>query len=168
MNIEVATERLLQDSATNNTAAAIAYLERHCGLSVRQEIREWIDPEYGFDFEVTGHSLERSEGFSMDAARSAIAALNVATPERLVNVWLADLAAVTASAKGTGDDMTAKLAAYRRRLVNYPPDVVKDVLSEAGDKHKFFPTWQELKEDLDELCDMRRILAKGVGIEYQG
>lgn len=85
-----------------------------------------------------------------------IDALNVPTAERLANAWLADLAAVCAPARGHGEDMAAKLSAYRRRLVEYPPDIVRDVLQEAGDKCRFFPAWSELKEDLDLACEMRR------------
>lgn len=49
----------------------------------------------------------------------------------------------------TLDDLTAQLALYARKLQHYPADVVRHTLRTWPDGNKFWPTWAELKPDLD-------------------
>lgn len=161
-NLEATTERLLAGAAVANERAAEASLLRDCGLSVTHDKR-MIFTDHGADFlpgrvKVTPHGP--SQNWSL--ALTIVDLLNVPTAERLVNAWLTELAALTAPTRTALDDAEMKFAAYRRRLHEYPPDVVRDVLDDAGRKYKFFPSWAELQEDLDRAAGYRRRLRVAV------
>jgi len=80
-----------------------------------------------------------------------------ATREK-IEQWVAELSVITAPRKSDGITMELTLAAYSKRLAEYPADMVREVLIIRT--WKFFPTWAELKEVLDTmLADRRAILA---------
>jgi len=75
-----------------------------------------------------------------------------------IEQWVAELSVITAPRKSDGMTMELMLAAYSRRLAEYPADMVREVLILRT--WKFFPTWAELKEALDVmLADRRAMLA---------
>jgi len=64
-----------------------------------------------------------------------------------IGMWLTELAHITAKRNEDADSATLTMAAYIKRLVAYPGDVVRQTLQEWSGK--WFPTWGELKEILD-------------------
>lgn len=75
-------------------------------------------------------------------------------PPEAIEQWLAELSAI--SAKRADDEFTEelRLVAYTRRLSCYPADLVKHVLLDVT--WKFFPTWHELAQNLDDLSESRQ------------
>lgn len=76
--------------------------------------------------------------------------------DHMIEGWLAELSVITA--KRTDDDFTEglRLSAYTSRLKHYPADIVAHGLL----RHtwKFFPTWADLKDVLDDLHRPRRAI----------
>ncbi|OJH45173.1 hypothetical protein [Paracoccus sp. SM22M-07] len=70
-----------------------------------------------------------------------------------IDAWLAELGFIAPSRKGSDLDADLQLAAYRRRLQDYPADVVREALLVRA--WRFFPSWAELKEVCDELVQHR-------------
>lgn len=64
-----------------------------------------------------------------------------------IGIWLTELTHITAKRSEDVDSATLTLAAYIKRLVGYPGDIVRQTLQEWSGK--WFPTWGELKEILD-------------------
>ena len=95
--------------------------------------------------EVTEELADRLEGF-----------LAPAEP-RQIEQWLAELSVI--SAKRVDDDFSEelRLTAYTRRLLDYPADMVRHVL--LVERWRFFPTWQELGDKLDQMkADRERVI----------
>ena len=89
------------------------------------------------------------------AAAEAVTMSLTPAPSSALEAWLAELEAVTASRKGDTIDAGLKLVAYVRRLSEYPADVVRHVLLEKS--RKWWPTWDELRTDLERLTAPRRL-----------
>lgn len=74
----------------------------------------------------------------------------------MIEGWIAELSVITA--KRTDDDFTEslRLTAYTNRLQHYPADIVAEALL----RHtwKFFPSWAELKDVLEDLHRPRRAI----------
>lgn len=62
---------------------------------------------------------------------------------------LAELRVLTAHRARDGSDVELLAAAYTHRLAEYPPDVVEDACNRWADANQFWPTWSELKDNLD-------------------
>ena len=69
-----------------------------------------------------------------------------ATPPH-IGVWLTELHHITAKRSEDVDSAMLTMAAYIKRLVAYPGDIVRQTLQDWSGK--WFPTWGELKEILD-------------------
>lgn len=77
-----------------------------------------------------------------------------ATPDQILE-WLAELAAITVPRKQGEEDASFSVAAYGKRLTQYPADVVRQALEEMGDTQTFFPAWAEMKKKIEGLLGDR-------------
>lgn len=64
-----------------------------------------------------------------------------------IGIWLTELHHITAKRSEDVDSAMLTMAAYIKRLVAYPGDIVRQTLQDWSGK--WFPTWGELKEILD-------------------
>ena len=71
---------------------------------------------------------------------------------------LTELKAMTRPTPGTTDDVEAQLTAYLKRLMQYPADVVRKVLTTQADQSPWWPAWSELKERLEVHTYRRRMM----------
>lgn len=102
---------------------------------------EWHWVAKGVTSEQALAAAERVEGSLTRATQAQIAG------------WIAELSVI--SARRADDQMTddLRLAAYSRRLADYPADIARYALLEH--RWKFFPTWAELAEVCDKQRDQR-------------
>jgi hypothetical protein len=75
---------------------------------------------------------------------------------------LTELAAKTAAPKTDDAPADIKFDVFLRELLEYPPDVVRDVLKEAGREFVFFPSWRELYIRLEMATAWRRCAHEAV------
>lgn len=54
------------------------------------------------------------------------------------------------------EDLMLQLEAYRRKLAMYPVKDVLVMLERWPDDHEFWPTWQELKAEMDSRMEYRQ------------
>jgi hypothetical protein len=167
MTTEITTHRAAQWLASRKPSEVqreLALLVRSHGVSysARREITfstlgpngERIPPReprfLGYDVSgaVTPELAERIDGFMQPA------------PINAIEQWLAELSVITA--KRIDDDVSEelRLTAYARRLADYPADMVRHVLLDM--RWKFFPTWAELGDKLDEMKEMRARLIQSI------
>ncbi|MGE0830820.1 MAG: hypothetical protein AB7O04_15910 [Hyphomonadaceae bacterium] len=85
------------------------------------------------------------------------AALRPARPADVLDT-LAELALLVEKRENDDDISEARMAAYLQRLQAYPGDIVLFVLKAWPDRSKFWPTWAELREALDERFAKRRVM----------
>src|SRR3546814_14655996 len=97
-----------------------------------------------------------SDVCSSDLAKAITEALTVNAEQRLVVACLTELSAKTAQPKTDEGSADIKFDVYLRELQEYPPDVVRDVLSECGRECTFFPTWKEIYTRLEVATAWRR------------
>lgn len=89
------------------------------------------------------------------ALRAVLASLAPASPDQ-IEEWLAVLSVKTAPRVESASRADLTLSVYTSQLRQYPADVVRHVL--AGWSGKWWPTWGELSERLDELTDQRLMI----------
>jgi hypothetical protein len=137
----------------------VARLERHLGISLPPVFVSSVVAETDADFEVTGYRLENYDGSDAEEALAMLKRLNAAGGERLAAEKLLELKVLCAGAKATSDNSVEfELEVLRRRLRNYPADVIREACDEWGDREKWFPDWASLKAVCEEKVLRRRSL----------
>jgi len=134
----------------------ISSLGVHCSVEM-----ETVFPtnEHG---ETTFRQRPTALKVTTDSSADIAAALRVANECLLpasieqVEAWLAELAIKTVRRKSSEIGSEMALTVYTSHLRQYPADVVRYVL--AGWAGKWWPTWGELAERLDELTDTRLMI----------
>jgi hypothetical protein len=97
---------------------------------------------------VTGAEVMLASSANVQAAREVLAESMAPAPARKIEHWIGEVSAITARRGETAEEAEIALSAYTARLRKYPGDIVRDtLLAWSG---KWFPSWGELKEILDE------------------
>ena len=119
-----------------------------------------LEAETNADFEVTGYTLRDDyDGSDAEEALALLKRLNEPGGERLAAEKLLELKVLCAGPKATSDNSVEfELEVMRRRLRNYPADVIRESCDEWGDREKWFPDWASLKAICDEKVLRRRSL----------
>lgn len=131
-------------------------------LNVKLSVGKRLKPKYDDRCVFLGNDLEAvptiASGEPADLARFAEAVADKLTPAPLADIehWIAELSMIAPIAPSRAVDrasITLMLEAYSRRLENYPADMVHYALLVKA--WRFFPSWFELKQDLDEMRQAR-------------
>ena len=72
---------------------------------------------------------------------------------------LAQLMALTA---GKAKDIDLTLESYVQKLRQYPKDAVIESLNKLSDEYKWFPSWSEIKDDVEFRCRHRIELLRAI------
>lgn len=101
---------------------------------------------------------------ALAAAERAQGSMTPATQNQIVG-WIAELSVI--SARRVDDQMSddLRLAAYSKRLSEYPADIARHAL--LGQRWKFFPTWAELADVCDKLRDQRQSMIDAIKREAE-
>lgn len=137
----------------------LASLPRSVASALRQLKRTWSDPEYGYDFEITGYELTGP----VPAGDLAIACEMVAhclsrVPEATLKAELARLRVSTKSRAEVDDDLAMGFQVYAEECAKYPADVVRDALRSLGRMEKFYPALSEVRDQLQRRGRARKAL----------
>ncbi len=148
----------------------LASLPPSVAHSLTPEMREWRDPESGYDFEITGYSWREPlpPDAELDAARDLVTAGMVRTPTKIVMAELLRLAAVTKSRAESEEDQAFRFAAFRDELAEFPEDVVRTALRKIGRRETFFPSLAELRDQCQREFRHRKLLASAMGVTQHG
>lgn len=138
----------------------VARLERHLGILLPPAFASCLEAETNADFEVTGYTLRDDyDGSDAEEALDLLKRLNAPGGERLAAEKLLELKVLCAGAKATSNESVEfELEVMRRRLRNYPADVIREACDEWGDREKWFPDWASLKAICDDKALRRRSL----------
>lgn len=114
---------------------------------------EWRWVATGDTAEKSLAMLERAQGSMTPAMQTQIAG------------WIAELSVI--SARRIDDHMSdeLRLAAYSKRLAEYPADIARHAVLER--RWKFFPTWAELAEVCDDLRHQRQSMIDAIKREAE-
>ena len=142
-----------------NTGAVLSRMLQ-CGVecSVKTETVFPTSADGDMTFRERPTSLTLSIGSSADvqgALRVVLASLAPASTDQ-IEEWLAVLSVKTAPRVESASRADLTLSVYTSQLRQYPADVVRHVL--AGWSGKWWPTWGEMSERLDELTDQRLMI----------
>lgn len=129
--------------------------------------RSFIDHEYGYDFEfetyeVRGMACTRDE---LSFSQSLVEVGLKPSDRRVVVSELARLRVVT-KAKAENDTNLEMLAqVYTEEMECYPPDIVRGACRAWGRREKWWPSWAELKHELDRAMKRRKALAYALSVD---
>lgn len=115
---------------------------------------------YEWHWSAKGKNSEQA----LAAADRAEGSMTPATKNQIIG-WIAELSVI--SARRADDQMAddLRLAAYSRRLADYPADIARHALLEH--RWKFFPTWAELGDVCDKMRDQRRVMISAIRREAE-
>jgi len=122
------------------------------------EVEEQISPEYDFKGYLITNDIPVSV---LSDAHQALKSSLMPAEEDLVAKALLKLRALTAH-KADGKDLDIILEAYLEKLREYPKDAVLESLNRYPDHAKWFPSWAELRDDVEFRCVRRLELLKAI------
>lgn len=135
LNTDAVQSRLRQLGVSTSARTELSFPTSSTGVMT------WRD-------KVVGMETVLSSSADLPAALAVAEEALYPAPVEKVEHWLGELSAITARRTETAIEAEISLSAYTGRLRGYPGDIVRDTL--LGWSGKWFPTWGELKEIMDE------------------
>ena len=131
---------------------AIASLAPHASL------REISNKDYEF---------QRYEFISgdLDAARASIDVSMVPASKQQIYAALLTLKVLTSGKAQDDDTVATQVKLYTEHLLEYPADAALGGIKVAADIMTWFPSWHELKEEVEWLCRYRIAAKKAILLE---
>jgi hypothetical protein len=138
-------------AATHREAqkALMASIRQHVSCTPVYPTPEMVIARY----EVTGN---------LEAATEILTAAMAPMEGREMLKRLVKLQTLTAARDGEVEDMKLKITAYMEKLFKYPADIVGRVLDEYPDENTFFPSWHELKKEIEFWNRDRRMMLEAL------
>ena len=159
--IAVQPERLLARSPQDNLAAAVSSLQDF-GISVSHEVTGSKFPKNGGWEPVMSLMVRQVGEIDMAGAKAVIDGLAAPAPRSSIIEWLTICAVKTVSSRDDDTASDLKLKMFASKLQEYPGDVVKNALDAWPDTHKWFPTWSELRTEIERMADIRPAIVERV------
>jgi hypothetical protein len=131
--------------------------------SLPPQIRSSLKPVYDEREELVRYQLTTSAtALEINQARTILErSLMPLNGEECLNL-LKELKVLTRPTPGTTDDLELQLVAYLKRLMDYPGDVVRHVLTTHPKFSPWWPAWQDLHERLELHTYRRRKMLEGL------
>jgi hypothetical protein len=134
-----------------------------------KEIRDDISTvEWGYETRFAGYTIRA--GAEPDDLRAALVTVEASLRPCSGQVVQSELVRVKLKTAGRGlseQELAMQLVIYAEDLIAYPEDAVVGVLRDWADNNKWWPTWFELKELLDERCERRAALKKALKVTLE-
>lgn len=152
---------LVEAGVAANTKNLLSRLSS-CGVhaSVKSVTRFPTDQTTGsmtWRDEVVGAKLSLSENSRIGEAKAAMREAVAPAPAKQIERWVTMLALDTNHQNRSGDEFALIAELWTRRLREYPGDVVFETLTKW--RQKWFPSWTELADVLEEKTKARRFIA---------
>lgn len=117
---------------------------------------------HGWDGEVIGYQVHmKTETHRLAAIKEMRQSLMPMMEHECFGL-LGELKLLTKCRAEQTEDLDAQLALYARKILEYPADVVRHVLSTQADMETFWPSWAELKDRLEMHTRRRRRLLEAI------
>ncbi|MGI9484983.1 MAG: hypothetical protein ACR2RF_03690 [Geminicoccaceae bacterium] len=123
--------------------------------------RDYVDPTYGWDGYVTGYNLPMVIEASEGELREALVQVDQATqplPDERIVLEINKLKVRCKMRAEQQEDMQMLIACLLDDLSEYPADVVVDVLKAWPRRSPWWPSWNELYEQLERKSAPRRAI----------
>lgn len=143
----------MQASAPDQTKQIVAAL-------MPPGVRSSLKPVFSPAGEITNYALSGSHGAREIQEATAILDQSLTPISGLEALdLLSELKSLTRPQAGqTTTDMADQMTAYLKRLVKYPADVARHVLTTQPDQSVWWPAWQEIQERLEIHTYRRRMM----------
>jgi hypothetical protein len=83
-------------------------------------------------------------------------------PPRECIELLTELKATTVQRAEQAHDIRGQMAIYAKKLSAYPADIVRKVLTTQAERSRWWPTWFELLERINDIGQDRALLKKAM------
>ena len=135
-------------------------LEQQAIASLPASIGSSIVERTNSDYEITGYTIDTDIDIDdLELARQTIMDQSQEPQLKDIAMGLAKLDALTARPGKTEMDIDLMIQAYSDKIREYPADAVIKALDTLADNH-WFPTWAEIKAELDYLTRQRRAIIR--------
>jgi len=142
----------------NQATAESSSLEKAAIASLPPSISSTLEEKTNGDWDVIGYSISSEAPIEdLELARSQIMDQQQAPTKMQIQRGIAKLDALTARQSKADLDLAFMVAAYSEKLSEYPADAVEEALDNLTANH-WFPTWEEMKTQLDYLTRRRRLI----------
>jgi len=120
---------------------------------VDRKLKVWLQQQIELDLSAHGPAPMEKLSKAIAGYRKAMVRAHF---DQLMD-WVSDMAAETAIKAGTQDDNEQRLALMVGRLEGYPADIVREVCRQWPTKNKWWPTWFDLQNALDDELEPRMV-----------
>lgn len=123
--------------------------------SLQSNLREQFDKDHN----VQSYSFIKPPSLSeIDSALETLEPYKKPASKDEIVEAITKLYALCAPSQDSDATLTLRIAAYLDHLQKYPRDAVLYVLENAPNHHRWFPSWFDLKKDLDRVTQKRKAL----------
>ena len=141
---------MTQQQLIQRQSQSVVETEHNLQASLPPSVVSSLDAVVDRDFNVVAYTIDGP--CPVDDLTAAIAAIDAASqpmPAKALGMLIAEVFSLTMRKKD--DQITLDLAveAYGSRLEQYPADIVHEVLSKWPDQSMWWPSWYELKQEID-------------------
>ncbi len=121
-----------------------------------------VEEEYTHDFDLKGYQINNTiSNDKLEELGQAIKATMTPAEDNDIAQALLKMRALM-SHKNDGGDLDIILEAFVEKLKEYPKDAVMESLTKIPDQYKWFPSWIEIKEDVEFRCQHRRLMLQAI------
>lgn len=121
-----------------------------------------VEEEYTSDFDLKGYQIINTiSNDKLEELSEAIKATMAPAEDNDIAQALLKMRALM-SHKNDGGDLDIILEAFVEKLKDYPKDAVLESLTRIPNQYKWFPSWVEIKEDVEFRCQHRRLILKAI------
>mgnify|MGYP003674360661 FL=1 len=130
--------------------------------SLDLKIEEQISSEYDF----TGYSIKKLSPKKLGIAKAAVEKMMTPADEMTLLQELIKLRSLTKH-RNEGYDIDLLLETLVEKLSRYPEDAVVKALDRIVDKSQWWPSWFEIKKEVEYHCQHRLALLNAVDKQYK-
>ena len=139
-----------QQLTQHQQSQSVVDTERNLQASLPPSVVSSLDAVVDADFNVVAYTIDGP--CPVDDINAAIAAIDAASqpmPARALGMLIAEVFSLTKRKKDDQITLDLVVEAYGSRLEQYPADIVHEVLSKWPDQSMWWPSWHELKQEID-------------------
>lgn len=142
------------EDALTTDRTAVTSLTLSAGLKVEEN--------YTHDFDLKGYLITNTiSNDKLQQLSEAIKATMAPAEDNDIAQALLKMRALM-SHKNDGGDLDIILEAFVEKLKDYPKDAVLESLTRIPDQTKWFPSWIEIKDDVEFRCQHRMLMLQAI------
>jgi len=122
-------------------------------------VKSKLTPTLGKDFDLLNYKLDGK--VDLEDIKEALdildARVTLPSHDEIIQ-GITKLYALCAPSSDSDDTLKLRISAYTEKLAKYPRDAVLYVLDKAPEQNKWFPSWFDLKKELDHVTKHHRLI----------